>query len=406
MSCTAIRLGFVLVLTLAACEASPGEEASQAPSAGPSVAASPRALGEPTLPDVATVAAYRGSALRNGQMPGPGPADSPALAWQADTGAPAEATVLVRRGVVYLASSDGVVHAWDLGTGAERWSVDMQAPVAAPIVLAGPDLGLLVVADEAGTVTAIVEDGIPAWETTVTGGVSGSPALVDDGLLVATQLGRAYLLDPASGEERWRVELGAGVTRSIASTDYLAYLGLNGGDLVALSVANGSEVWRHEAGAAGAISSPAIGDGMVYFATGLESDNPADHGLRAVDAATGEMRWTYTSPSGARLYSPAVADGVAYVVGFDEHLVALDATTGEQMWSIDLGSVVEALPSVVDGVVYTASNDGSALAIDAETGEILWEVPITGVPWGPAVTGGYMLTGSSAGILYAIGGPD
>lgn len=357
---------------------------------------------DPTVPDAADVLTYKGNPARTGEMPGPGPSGSPTIAWQADTGTPMNAGALVVGGVAFGVAADGLVRAYDLGTGDVRWSVDL-GPVFAPPVIAGD---LLIVADQAGTVTALASaDGTLAWTTTVTGAVNGSPAVVDDRLVVATQLGRAYAFDTASGEVVWQIETGGEVSRSVTATADTVFLGVAGGTVLAVSLADGSEIWRRALEADGQISSPTAAEGMLVLATGLDSADPDGRAVVALDAATGETLWTYRSPIHATIYSPAVVDGVAYVVGHDKLVVALDAATGAVLWSAEQEGEVEAAAMITNGVVYTAVNGLAAIALDAATGETLWEVPIRGVPWGPTVTGGFDLVSTDAGILYAIGSP-
>ena len=67
-------------------------------------------------------------------------------------------------------------------------------------------------------------------------------------------------------------------------------------------------------------------------------------------------------------------------------------------------SELEALAAVVADVIYIVGSEGPAEAIDADSGEAIWSVPIKGVPFAPAVVDGYLLVGTNVGLLYAIGG--
>ena len=68
----------------------------------------------------------RGDASRRGLMPGPGPTDSAAVAWEFSAGGPFGSSPVVDAGVVYALSGDGVVHALDLQSGAERWAATLE----------------------------------------------------------------------------------------------------------------------------------------------------------------------------------------------------------------------------------------------------------------------------------------
>ena len=93
--------------------------------------------------------------------------------------------------------------------------------------------------------------------------------------------------------------------------------------------------------------------------------------------------------------APTVADGVVYVGSNDHRVYALDAATGNELWSFATGEVVVSVPTVVDGVVYVGSNDNHLHALDADTGEKLWSYD-TGswVQYSPAVSGGKVYLGA------------
>ena len=348
----------------------------------------------------ATVPTYRGNAARTGEMAGPGPGANPAIKWQFDAGGPFANSPVVGDGVVYAASGEGVVHALDLATGAARWSASIGTTVSASPLLVG---SLVIVPDEGGVVHAFsAADGSAAWTTTTDGAITGSPAAVGDDIVAATRGTHAYRINTVKGDQVWSVDLGGATTRSVAVDDDTAYLGLEG-DIVAIALADGAERWRATIAASGSVGTPTVVGDLVYAATGLDGE-PADKGVAAIDKGTGEVRWGYTSPSHAQIYTPAVVGGRAFVLGHDGLLVALDPATGNGLWVHDFAGDLEALPSIVGDTAYVIANDGPAAAVDATSGDIRWSIPIQGVPFAPAIAGGYLLVGTNVGHLYAIGG--
>jgi outer membrane protein assembly factor BamB len=377
--------------------------AAVAPSAvAPSAAVPSAAVAPSAAVSSSGVPTYRGNAGRTGAMPGPGPSGTPKVAWQFQAAGPFGSSPVVAAGVVYALSGDGIVHALSLSTGKELWKADLGAQASASPLLVGPDL---IVADEAGAVHALATaTGTAHWTTPTDGPISGSPAANGTRLIAATQSGTVYAIDAATGAVAWHAAAGGPVSRSVAIADDVAYLGLER-KIVAMSVEDGKIRWGTDVASDGVIGTPAISGGLVYAATGIDADDATAHGVVALDAATGAKRWTYVSPEGQLIYTPAIVDGHAYVVGHDRHVVSLDAATGAVQWSVDRPSDVEALPAVSGGVVYVAGNDGPAAALDAKNGSELWTVAILGVPYAPAVVDGYLLVGTDADILYAIGGP-
>jgi eukaryotic-like serine/threonine-protein kinase len=398
---------FLSLLILAGCAAQAARETSSAVPSEPAQSAertspaSQTATPVPTVRLEGQVATYRGDAGRQGLMPGPGPTGSPAVAWKFSAGGSFGSSPVVDAGVVYALSGDGVVHALDLQTGAERWAETLESTAGASPLLVRD---LVLVVDDAGTVYGLaMDDGSRTWATDLGGAVSGSPALVGSVVVAANQSGDVYALDPATGSVTWRVNVGAGVYRSVAADTNAVYLGL-GEEIVALGVEDGAILWRSTVSTDGVVGTPTVADGIVYAATGLDADDAGSRGIATLDAATGDPGWRYASADQAQVYTPAVAGDRAYVVGHDRLLVALDSATGTVVWQSERPSELEALAAVVGDIVYIVGNEGPAEAIAADSGEAVWSVPIRGVPFAPAVVDGYLLVGTNIGMLYAIRG--
>ena len=67
-----------------------------------------------------------------------------------------------------------------------------------------------------------------------------------------------------------------------------------------------------------------------------------------------------------------MVDGVLYVGSDDNHVYALSAATGTELWRFETGDIVRSSPAVAGGVVYVGSDDNHLYALDAETGAELW----------------------------------
>ncbi len=83
--------------------------------------------------------------------------------------------------------------------------------------------------------------------------------------------------------------------------------------------------------------------------------------------------------------NPIVVDGVLYTSGTTGRVYALNAVTGEEIWSFNPESdgqvnrytccdEVNRGVAVWDGMVYVASLDGRLFGLDAESGAVAWEV--------------------------------
>ncbi|WP_276257303.1 PQQ-binding-like beta-propeller repeat protein [Haloglomus litoreum] len=150
--------------------------------------------------------------------------------------------------------------------------------------------------------------------------------------------------------------------------------------------------WAFDTGTAQPMgSSPAVVDGTVYV-------GHADGGVYAVDAASGEEVWSATTGDPIRWSSPTVADGTVYIGSTDDHFYAFDAGSGDLLWRHETRSDVNSSPVVADGRVFFATDAGYVYGLDSLTGSVVWETP--------RPVGGRIQSGLAAadGTVYVTGG--
>ncbi len=194
-------------------------------------------------------------------------------------------------------------------------------------------------------------DGQPAevWRRAI--GVGYSTVTTAGGRLytMAASEGDEYVLalDPASGDELWRAPVGpskvsdmddSGPRSSPTVAGDVVYAASSSARLVALSAVDGALLWQHElmppdqAPRFGYSLSPLVDEGRVIVEAGAGDEDP---GVLALDAATGEPLWSaLTGPAGYS--SPIVVEiaGRRQYVFFRRagaEVVALSAE-GEVLW--------------------------------------------------------------------------
>ena len=161
------------------------------------------------------------------------------------------------------------------------------------------------------------------------------------------------------------------------------------------NVATLKPVWSFSTGLReGHQAPPIVNNGYMYVST------PQNHVL-ALNAVTGDLLWRYVRylPDDLQQFHPtnrgvALYGDLAYLATVDAVLVALDALTGEVVWEVDVedyynGYYMTMAPLIVDGVVMVGVSGGElgirgfVAAFDAETGEELWKtytIPAPGEP--------------------------
>ena len=157
-------------------------------------------------------------------------------------------------------------------------------------------------------------------------------------------------------------------------------------------------VWAFESGVTdgGLQAAPLVVDGTMYVST-------AWNHVFALDAATGEQIWRYDYPKpdqipgtyGTWNRGVAVAYGLVFMGTLDNHVVALDRETGEEVWRVEVenskqcGCNITAAPLVVKDLVVTGVTGGDSAhrgyinAFDARTGRHrwrFWTIPGPGEP--------------------------
>ena len=142
-------------------------------------------------------------------------------------------------------------------------------------------------------------------------------------------------------------------------------------------------------------ATPLVVDGVMYL-----TQRPND--VVALDARTGRVFWVYRYPTssshraccGSNNRGVAVLGDRVFMATLDAHVVAIDATTGTELWDVELADMELAYaftlaPLVIKDrvIVGTSGGDrgirGFVVALDADTGEEAWRfytIPGPGEP--------------------------
>ncbi|WP_353471873.1 PQQ-binding-like beta-propeller repeat protein [Salipiger sp. H15] len=103
----------------------------------------------------------------------------------------------------------------------------------------------------------------------------------------------------------------------------------------------------------------------------------------------------------------AVEDGRLYVASGFGKLTALDAATGAEVWTQQLGGTATGAPTVRGGLVYLTSSDSTGWAIETGNGRIRWRIDypedynnVAGAP-APATDGEMVVFAFGSGALQA-----
>jgi outer membrane protein assembly factor BamB len=301
-----------------------------------------RAEGPSTTPAVATVKGTpvllftEGSSSSDTKLRAVELADrTPAWASPFALGEQSHSGVTVAGRTAFVGNDAGHVFAVDLVTGKERWSVLLNDGVQGPLTVAD------------GTVYAVPQ-GRLAVGATATPTVTPTPSPSPSGQVIGEE-DRVSLvaLSASSGDPSWvPIPLPVGtfftsLPLAVGDSVYVVVSDGASGEVIAMRATDGAVRWVHRGlGPVWQTASPTVTDGAVYVADGRG-------GLWMFDPADGRRLFDFQFNEFIRRSSPVVVGGTALVGLGDGRLVAVDASTGHEVW--ESGTA----PGLVGGIAVT-----------------------------------------------------
>ena len=291
--------------------------------------------------------------------------------WQVEIGQRVRAAPIAVDGVVYVATRDLQLVAFDAQTGQRLWQgadigSDTPAAVVGDYVFAANDRGSLD--------AYRIKDGKKKGELGL-GSFATSLTATPQGLLTLTAEGSVHLLKTEKSlfgkvpmKEKWRRDwelLGGRVSHPTIGGD-VALTQTEFDELLAFSLESGAELWRH---GMGSDASPAQGDIQFDFSGQDTSTTPAPtwtgesfvcvmvQELVAFSAQGNEIWRTSTAKKPST--SVACAFDIGYLGLENGQLLAFDITSGDEIWRAncdDKGLV--ASPMIAGKHVVILTSDG------------------------------------------------
>ncbi len=230
-----------------------------------------------------------------------------------------------------------------------------------------------------------ISDGTKLWQFPAQGGAQhfyAAPAVTTDGQVLVGSAGSDYGLydiDGTNGTAKWAVPFTA-TDRWVAAPLIVGdtvYAANNNGTLYALKLADGSKLWSLKVG--GEMWGAPVSNGKLVFVNSL------DHNLYAVDPTAQKVAWK-VDLGGSAPGAPALsADGnTVYTASFAKKVFAIDAATGNVLWSNAVKDWVWGTPALVGNNVVVADISGNIYWFGTDgkdAGPALQpDGPITGAP--------------------------
>jgi outer membrane protein assembly factor BamB len=285
------------------------------------------------------------------------------------------------------------------------WSANAGGAIQSHLVRANDSLYITTMGNDLAVLDPAT--GKEQWRFTAGDSIFSTPWITADTAYLASADHNVYAIDLKSHQLRWKFKTQGAVFAGPALAQGVICVGSVDTHIYGLDAATGQEKWRVKGN--NMYQSNTATDGQRFFVGGW------DNTFRAIDAKSGKVAWQKKigrAPSGSisfyyspAISSPAVGDGLVYVTTNDGVLHAFNTTTGDEAWSYDGKKLGYSSPLYHDGKVFCAIGDeGKTFAWDAKTGKQLWETSVSHVIYDSSFThsNGHLYIGSVNGTLNCL----
>lgn len=330
---------------------------------------------------------------------------------------------VVAGGRIFTLDSEARVTATSTA-GETVWSSDLVPPRDRGRDATGGGLafadGKLFVSSGFGLLTALdAATGQQLWQQKLETTGSGTPTVMGDTVYLVAGDRTAWAVNTENGRIRWQFDSTPSVHNVLggpapALNDQVAIFAFGSGEVQAAFRGGGLRLWNavisgHRDGFSRARVTDITGDPVLSGTTAYVGTYGGR--LVALNAGTGERLWTAEE---GPLNPVWVAGGSLFLVSDQNELVRLDAEDGSRIWGTKLPHFVKDRPRrqkevfvhygpvIAGGRLIVASNDGFVRSFDPVSGELVGTVEIPGgATTNPVFAGGVMYVVSSRGALYA-----
>lgn len=290
------------------------------------------------------------------------------------------ASPIAANGRVYVIDTGGAVRAFDGRSGGQLWASQTPNEKGNETSLYGGglayDAGRIYATNGLGYVAALDErTGGILWQTKPGGPLRGAPSIGGDALYVMSQDNQLYSLKEADGTLNWSAAASleiAGVfgSASPAVGQGTVVAGFSSGELNAYRYENGRQVWQD-----------ALQRTSIRTSVSSLSDIDAD---------------------------PVIDNGQVFAVGQGGRMVALELTTGQRQWELNIAGI--STPWVAGDWVFVVTADAKLICVQRATGKVRWINPLPEFRsakkkkgqidyTGPILAGGRLIVTSTTGAL-------
>ncbi|WP_159989587.1 outer membrane protein assembly factor BamB [Pantoea sp. SoEX] len=288
-----------------------------------------------------------------------------------------------KNNIVYAADRFGIVKAFNVITGKEKWKIDLSekqdflsnnsALLSGGITV---DENNIYIGSERGILYSLkINDGSIAWKTKLIGEILSSPVVHNDLIFVHTSNGFLQGVDRKNGKINWNFELSnyplsirEGTKPSIMLDSLI--IGDSKGRINAISIKNNQILWRK-------------------YISDINTNSLVDQQIQDINI------------------SPVIFKGVIYVSSYNGNISALEFASGDILWQRNIGSNIKKL-IVNNSFIYIVDVKDRLFSLSVNSGKIIWsqENLIYRQLTSPIIYKNYLVVADMQGYLHWINTED
>ena len=297
------------------------------------------------------------------------------------------AAPVIGGGQMFVMDTEGMVHAFDAGSGAPRWTASFRIEGDGESSVFGGgasyDDGRVYVTTGVGEVAALdAKDGKQLWKVKPAGPLRGSPTIALNAVYVMTQNNEIHALNAADGAPLWNESgsLGQAGVFGVAAPAVgqgTIVAGYSSGELVAYRYENGRGLW-----------SDALARTSISTQVGILTDVDAD---------------------------PIIDRGRVFALGQGGRMAAYELVSGQRIWELNLAGI--STPAIGGDWIFVLTDEAKLLCIARTTGKVRWVTQLQRYKndekrkdpfyWsGPTLANGRLWLTNSRGEVYTANSAD
>lgn len=225
------------------------------------------------------------------------------------------------------------------------------------------------------------QTGKVVWENQLNRFVSSRMALSGTTLLAYSVDQKLFAIDFQTGKNLWVFDAGspsnlllrASAGPVVAGND--VFIGSSEGEVRSINLGTGKESWsldpgRDEARFRDVVGEIGLGNHQLYVTRYDGLVFAVDSGQRPSD-----VLWKENFPS---ITTSAYRDGTIYIGCINGDLIALQASSGRQLWKTNLGQSLKTL-TIGEKAIFVGGSQGRISAVSNANGSLLWHDDLQGI---------------------------